>query len=90
MTDHCLLITVTDTGPGIPPEEIPHLFDRFYRVEADRSRETGGAGLGLAIACEIARRHAGNIDVQSQSGHGTTFTVRLPAQPPTTALSPLQ
>lgn len=73
-------VAISDTGPGIPPEHLPHLFDRFYRVEADRSRSTGGAGLGLAIAWEIACAHGGTLSVQSQLGTGTTFTVRLPIQ----------
>lgn len=75
-------IAVSDTGPGIPPEHLPHVFERFYRVEEARSRESGGAGLGLAIAREIARWHGGTIEVMSEVGRGTTFTVRLPSQPP--------
>lgn len=68
--------------PAFLQRRSPHLFDRFYRAEADRSRETGGAGLGLAIAYEIARRHGGRIDVQSRPGEGTTFTVFLPLYQP--------
>ncbi len=71
---------VRDTGPGIPAEALPHLFERFFRVDADRSRRTGGAGLGLAIAHEIVRRHGGTLTVQSQEGEGTTFLVRLPVE----------
>jgi heavy metal sensor kinase len=74
-------VAVSDTGAGIPPESLPHLFERFYRVEADRSRSTGGAGLGLAIAWEIARAHGGTLSVQSQLGLGSTFIVHLPVQP---------
>jgi len=73
-------VAVSDTGPGIPAEALPHLFDRFFRVDADRSRRTGGAGLGLAIAYEIARRHGGTLTVQSREGEGTTFVVWLPAE----------
>ncbi len=73
-------VAISDTGPGIPEEALPHLFERFYRVAADRSRETGGAGLGLAIAHEIARAHGGTLAVQSEVGQGTTFTVVLPMQ----------
>ncbi len=73
-------VAVSDTGVGIAPEHLPHLFDRFYRVETSRSRNTGGAGLGLAIAKEIARSHGGTLSVQSQIGVGTTFTVQLPLQ----------
>lgn len=75
-------VTVADTGPGIAPEHLPHLFERFYRVEASRARATGGAGLGLAIAHEIARWHGGRLEVQSKVGEGTTFTVCLPMQQP--------
>jgi heavy metal sensor kinase len=77
-------IVVQDTGPGIPADELPHLFERFYRVDADRSRKTGGAGLGLAIAHEIARSHNGDLSVQSGQNRGTTFTVHLPARVPPT------
>lgn len=72
-------VTVNDTGPGIPPEHLPHLFEPFYRVEAARSRSQGGAGLGLAIAYEIAHAHGGDLCVQSEPGRGTTFTVQLPS-----------
>lgn len=72
------LIQVQDTGIGIAPEDLSQIFDRFYRVHKDRSRQTGGSGLGLAIACAIARTHHGNIQVQSQVGLGSTFTVQLP------------
>jgi heavy metal sensor kinase len=71
-------ITIHNTGPGIPPEHLPHLFERFYRVDADRSRETGGDGLGLAIAQEIVRLHGGEIRVESAPGQGVTVTVFLP------------
>jgi len=74
-------VAISDTGPGIPPEHLPHLFERFYRVEESRSRPSGGAGLGLAIAHEIARWHGGIIEAQSEPGHGATFTVHLPLQP---------
>lgn len=73
-------VVISDTGAGIPPEHLPHLFERFYRVEGDRSRQSGGAGLGLAIAYEIVRWHRGTIEVQSELGRGTSFTVHLPAQ----------
>ncbi len=80
--DTGLSVSVSDTGPGIPPEHLPYLFDRFHRVEAARSRTTGGAGLGLAIAYEIAQWHGGRLEVESMLGHGTTFTVYLPSSPP--------
>jgi len=75
-------VTVRDTGPGIPPQHLPHLFERFYRVEADRSRETGGTGLGLAVAAEIARGHGGTLEVQSTVGQGTTCLIHLPRSQP--------
>jgi heavy metal sensor kinase len=75
------LISVADSGPGIPSEHLPHLFERFYRVEQDRSRRTGGVGLGLAIVREIARLHGGEVTVHSTVGAGSTFQVRLPLSP---------
>jgi signal transduction histidine kinase len=73
-------ITVTDTGLGIPPEELPRIFDRFYRVDKARSRALGGAGLGLSIAQRIAQLHGGRIEAASHGteGGGTTFSVWLP------------
>lgn len=71
-------VILHNTGPGIPQENLRHLFERFYRVGADRSSQTGGTGLGLAIAHEIARLHRGDIEVQSESGRGVTVTVHLP------------
>jgi heavy metal sensor kinase len=70
-----LRVNLTDTGRGIAPEHLPHIFDRFY--QADKSRSTRGAGLGLAIALEIARAHGGTIEVHSEVGKGTTFSLRL-------------
>ncbi len=83
MNQH-IITKLSNTGPPIPAEKLPHLFERFYRVEADRSRlptaeGPGGAGLGLAIAQEIARLHGGSIEVESQENLGTTLTVHLPA-----------
>jgi signal transduction histidine kinase len=72
------LLLVNDTGEGIAPEHLPHLFERFYRVDSARSRTDGGTGLGLAISKWIAEAHRGRIEVESQPGRGTTFTVRLP------------
>jgi signal transduction histidine kinase len=74
---HSIVVEVKDTGLGILPEHLPHIFDRFYRVEASRTHP--GSGLGLAIAQEIAHAHGGNIQATSESGKGTTFTVYLPA-----------
>jgi two-component system OmpR family sensor kinase len=71
-------VSVTDSGPGIAPEHLPHLFDRFYRVDRARSRQVGGTGLGLAIVKGTAEAHGGWVTVDSQVGKGTTFTVWLP------------
>jgi two-component system, OmpR family, sensor histidine kinase VicK len=73
-----VVISVKDEGVGIPKENIPHVFDRFYRVDKARSRNLGGTGLGLAIAKEIAAAHGGNIWVSSDWGKGTTFSFSLP------------
>jgi signal transduction histidine kinase len=71
-------ISVADTGPGIPPDVLPDIFDRFYRVEKSRSQKTGGSGLGLSISKELVWTLGGAIKVQSLLGQGTTFTVTLP------------
>lgn len=71
-------ISVRDNGSGIPEKDIPYLFDRFYRVDKARARGTGGSGLGLHIAQKIALLHGGSIDVQSEEGKGSTFTLYLP------------
>lgn len=71
-------LRVSDTGMGIPSEDLPHIFERFYRVDKARSREKGGAGLGLSIADWIAKAHGGFIKVESQPGKGSTFTIWLP------------
>ncbi len=72
------ILSVADTGIGIPPEYLPRLFERFYRVDTARARNEGGAGLGLAIAEWIAQAHGGTIAVTSRSGDGSVFSVRLP------------
>ena len=71
-------LTVTDTGMGIPPEALDHIFERFYRVDKDRSRQTGGSGLGLAIVRAIVQRNRGEIQVDSHLGQGTSFLVTFP------------
>lgn len=78
--DEMLKIIVEDTGIGIPKEHIPRLFERFYRVDKGRSRKMGGTGLGLSIVKHIVKLYNGEIDVKSQIGKGTTFTVALPLQ----------
>jgi len=72
--------TVEDTGIGIPPEHIPRLTERFYRVDRSRSRETGGTGLGLAIVKHALLRHQASLDVESEPGRGSRFTARFPAR----------
>ncbi len=73
------VLTVADSGQGIAAEDVPHVFERFYRADKSRSRAEGRSGLGLAICKAIVDSHGGSIDVSSQPGAGTTFTVRLPA-----------
>jgi signal transduction histidine kinase len=71
-------LQVSDTGKGIPPDALPHIFERFY--QADKSRSGGGTGLGLAIAKWIAEEHGGRIEAESKLGEGSTFTVLLPRE----------
>jgi two-component system, OmpR family, sensor histidine kinase BaeS len=72
------IIEVADTGVGISPEDLPRVFDRFWRAEKSRSRATGGSGLGLALVQELVRAHDGRIDVESMAGRGSRFRVHLP------------
>jgi two-component system phosphate regulon sensor histidine kinase PhoR len=76
--DDSWIVSVRDRGPGIPPEAIPHLFERFYRVDHGRSRDAGGTGLGLAIVRDVARAHGGEAQVESELGSGATFSMVLP------------
>ncbi len=76
--DNCVTVCVHDEGGNIPPEALPHLFERFHRVDHSRSSSTGGVGLGLAIAQEIARRHNGDISITSERSSGTLVSIRLP------------
>lgn len=73
-----LLIEVSDKGPGIPEEDVPHIFDRFYRVDKARSRDQGGSGLGLSIAGTIVESHGGHIEVESRADGGTSMKIHLP------------
>jgi two-component system phosphate regulon sensor histidine kinase PhoR len=75
------VVTVADTGSGIPQRDLDRVFERFYRVDAGRSRATGGTGLGLSIVRHVAESHGGRVGVESQLGAGSTFTLRLPALP---------
>ncbi|MGY6497065.1 MAG: sensor histidine kinase [Microcella sp.] len=78
MTDDIVEIAVTDQGVGIPDEELDRVFERFFRVDQARSRATGGTGLGLSIVKHVVQNHGGDVRVWSQSGYGSTFTIRLP------------
>jgi len=80
-TEKEISVSVRDTGVGIPQEHLPHVFERFYRVDKARSRERGGTGLGLSIARGIVFAHGGRIDIASKPGEGTTCTVTLPRAP---------
>jgi signal transduction histidine kinase len=73
-----LLVAVADTGPGIPPEDLPYIFDRFYRADKSRSRAGGGSGLGLTIARYIVEAHGGRIWAESREGEGTRICFMLP------------
>jgi signal transduction histidine kinase len=72
------VLSVSDTGCGIPEADHPHVFERFYRADKARSRARGGTGLGLAICKDIVTAHGGTIDFESKVNEGTTFRVRLP------------
>ncbi|WP_404841514.1 sensor histidine kinase [Bacillus velezensis] len=76
--DGGIMLMIADNGTGIAPEHVPHLFDRFYRAETSRSRQSGGAGLGLAITKTIIDSHNGTIEVKSEQGKGSVFIIRLP------------
>jgi signal transduction histidine kinase len=77
--DDNALLTVRDTGVGIPSDALEHIFERFFRVDKARSRATGGSGLGLAIVRAIVERNKGEITVESTPGQGSAFTVSFPA-----------
>jgi two-component system sensor histidine kinase SenX3 len=79
LKDDVVEVTVADQGQGIPREEQERIFERFYRVDAARSRATGGTGLGLSIVKHVAANHGGEVTVWSEPGRGSTFTMRLPA-----------
>lgn len=76
--DGLVSLSVSDTGTGIPPDDLPHVFDRFFRADLSRNRATGGSGLGLAITKEFVLAHGGDIAVSSTPDVGSTFTVTIP------------
>ncbi len=77
-TEHWLLVTVKDTGPGIPEENLPHVFERFYRADKSRARADGGTGLGLSIAHKLAQAHGGDLTAANHPDGGAVFTLELP------------
>ncbi|MET0332745.1 MAG: ATP-binding protein, partial [Rhizobacter sp.] len=83
-------ITVSDTGIGVSREHIPRLTERFYRVDGSRSRETGGTGLGLSIVKHVVQRHGGELDVQSELGKGSSFSLVFPSARVKVATAPAQ
>ena len=77
----CVRIAIKDQGVGIPAKDLERIFERFYRVDPGRARETGGTGLGLSIVRHVAQNHGGTVLVESREGEGSTFTLELPAEP---------
>jgi signal transduction histidine kinase len=77
--DEVVTVEVTDNGPGIRAEDLPRVFERFYRADPSRSRASGGSGLGLSIVASIAEAHGGEAAVTSEAGQGATFTLSIPA-----------
>jgi two-component system sensor histidine kinase SenX3 len=82
-----IAISVQDHGIGIPTRDLERIFERFYRVDRSRGRDTGGTGLGLAIVRHVTTNHGGGVDVDSSEGQGSTFTIRLPAPADLVAVS---
>ena len=86
----CVRLAVSDTGSGIAPEDLPHIFERFYRADRARAQATGGSGIGLAIVKHIVETHGGTVVVRSAPGRGSSFELRLPLVPAVTARRPAQ
>jgi signal transduction histidine kinase len=85
LADGAIFVTVSDTGSGIAPEHLPHVFDRFYKVDPSRTGEAAGSGLGLSIVKAIVERHKGTVTATSRPGGGTTFTLKFPPERPINA-----
>ena len=79
--DGNVIVDVEDNGQGIPAEDVPHLFERFYRPDVSRSRASGGSGLGLSIVKGLVEAHGGTVTVDSEEGKGTRFRIALPEAP---------
>jgi signal transduction histidine kinase len=77
-----LTLSVADTGPGVPEADQQHIFEKFYQGDRTLTREAGGTGLGLAISRELTQLLGGRLTLESEPGHGATFTVHLPLAPP--------
>jgi len=88
--DNEVSITVRDSGAGIPPEQLPHIFEKFYQANNQAQSSSRGTGLGLAIAREIVEAHGGTISVASSQGVGTTFTITLPVRAVVTRRTPFR
>ncbi len=82
MRGRMAVIEVADDGPGVPPEVMGRVFERFFRADPSRSRASGGSGLGLSIVAAIAEAHGGLVEVESPDGGGAVFRILLPPEPP--------
>ncbi|HVU36719.1 MAG TPA: sensor histidine kinase, partial [Opitutales bacterium] len=86
--DDCLRLTIEDNGCGIPAADVPHVFERFYRVDKGRSRESGGTGLGLSIVKHAIQLHGGEVSCESEEPGGTSIHITLTVPPAEASLSP--